>query len=138
MQILTNVLWDAALTDVELIESNAFTRQAGIAGLVLKAIKMTTGAPAATPGKFIPGAFVQNSVSGVIYQNTGSTASPTWTSIGSGSPGPTGPTGPTGPSGSGATGPTGPTGPNIGSGVNFGPAGVASITVVNGIITAIS
>lgn len=48
----------------------------------------------------------------------------------------TGYTGYTGPQG--ATGPTGYTGPNIGSGINFGPSAVTSITVVNGIITAIS
>jgi len=47
-----------------------------------------------------------------------------------------GDTGPTGPTG--YTGYTGYTGPNIGSGVNFGPNPVVSITVVNGIITAIS
>jgi hypothetical protein len=96
------------------------------------------------------------------YQNTGSVAVPAWSLIGSGAAGSTGPTGYTGPAGSGATGPTGYTGPQgatgftgytgpqgatgftgytgpaNGSGVNFGPAAVASITVVDGIITAIS
>jgi hypothetical protein len=38
----------------------------------------------------------------------------------------------------GPTGYTGDTGPNIGSGINFGPSAVTSITVVNGIIVAIS
>jgi len=97
------------------------------------------------------------------YQNTGSVAVPAWSLIGSGAAGSTGPTGYTGARGAtgatgftgytgagnftgytgytgpqGATGPTGYTGPNIGSGINFGPAAVNSITVVNGIITAIS
>ena len=49
----------------------------------------------------------------------------------------TGFTGYTGPQGL-ATGFTGYTGPNIGSGVNFGPGAVTSITVVNGVVTAIS
>ena len=92
------------------------------------------------------------------YQNTGSVAVPAWSLIGSGAAGSTGPTGPrgatgytgyTGPQGAastvtgytgpqGATGFTGYTGANIGSGISFGPAAVNSITVVNGIITAIS
>jgi hypothetical protein len=64
----------------------------------------------------------------------------------------TGTTGPTGRTGTGITGPTGdtgigitgPTGSNscvgylLGNGVNFGPAAVSSITVVDGQITAIS
>lgn len=78
MQNLSNVLWDVTLTDLVLLPSNAFTRANGIAGLVTTAVKMTTGAPTATAGKFIPGATIQNAVSSVIYQNTGSTASPVW------------------------------------------------------------
>lgn len=110
MQYLTNVQWDATLTDLEIIQSDANTRKAGIAGLVYRAVKMTTGAPAATAGKFIPGAKVTNAVSGIWYQNTGSTDSPVWTVNGTGT-GATGPTGPTGASGTGPTGPTGATGP---------------------------
>jgi len=91
------------------------------------------------------------------YQNTGTVAVPAWSLIGSGAAGSTGPTGYTGPVGptgatgftgytgagnftgyTGPTGFTGYTGPAGGSGVNFGPAAVTSITVVNGIITAIS
>jgi hypothetical protein len=82
------------------------------------------------------------------YQNTGTIAVPAWSLIGSGAAGATGPTGatgytgPIGPTGytgyTGPIGPTGYTGPNIGSGINFGPGGVTSITVVNGIITQIS
>jgi len=50
----------------------------------------------------------------------------------------TGPTGYTGYTGPQITGYTGYTGANIGSGINFGPAAVTSITVVNGVITAIT
>ncbi len=81
-------------------------------GLITECQKSTTGAPAATAGKFIPGALVTASNS-VIWQNTGTTASPVWTtnSTGAGATGPTGATGATGATGTtGATGPTGPTG----------------------------
>ena len=76
------------------------------------------------------------------YQNTGSVAVPAWSLIGSGAAGSTGPTGPRGATGyTGYTGPqgaTGYTGANLGTGINFGPGSVTSITVVNGVITAIS
>lgn len=39
---------------------------------------MTSGAPTATAGKFIPGAIIQNAITGILYSNTGSTASPVW------------------------------------------------------------
>lgn len=50
-------------------------------GLITCAQKNTTGAPSAVAGKYIPGALIQNAVSGIIYQNTGSTASPVFTAI---------------------------------------------------------
>ena len=78
MQNLFTVNWDLELTDLVLLPSTAFTRALGIAGLVTSAVKMTTGAPAATAGKFIPSATVQNAISGLVYQNTGSTAAPVW------------------------------------------------------------
>ncbi len=136
MQYKTNVDWDVNLTDLEYIQSDALTRKLNIAGLVYRATKTTTGVPAATAGKFIPGAIIQNAISGAVYQNTGSTASPVWTVNATGITGPTGATGATGATGpTGATGATGPLAPN---GVNFGPASVASITVIDGQITAIS
>lgn len=154
MQYLTNVQWDAALTDLEIIQSDANTRKVGIAGLVLRAVKMTTGVPAATAGHFIPGAIVQNAISHIAYLNTGSTASPVWTALSSGGAGPTGATGVTGPTGAtgatgstgatgvtgstGSTGATGPTGPLAPNGVNFGPGAPTTITVVDGQITAIA
>lgn len=81
MQNLTNVLWDVTLTDLVLLPSTAFTRANSIAGLVTDAVKMTTGAPTATAGKFIPGALIRNAVSGLVYQNTGSSASPVWSAL---------------------------------------------------------
>lgn len=78
MQNLFTVNWDLTLTDLVVLPSNAFTRAAGIAGLVTCAVKFTTGAPTATAGKFIPGATIQHAIDGGVYQNTGSTASPVW------------------------------------------------------------
>lgn len=78
MQNLTNVSWDLTLTDLVLLPSTAFTRPINIAGLVTSAVKMTTGAPTATAGKFIPNAIIQNAIDGGVYQNTGSTAAPVW------------------------------------------------------------
>lgn len=83
MQYHTNVTWDATLTAVWTLQSDANTRApaVAIAGLVSSAVKMTTGAPTATVGKFIPGAMIQNAISGVIYFNTGTTASPVFTAL---------------------------------------------------------
>lgn len=67
-----------------------------------------------------------------------------------GATGPTGLTGATGPTGAGTTGATGPTGPTgttgptgpmnyvVSSTFDFGPSAITSITIVNGVITAIS
>ena len=89
------------------------------------------------------------------YQNTGTVAVPVWTLIGTGAAGATGPTGPIGPTGpTGYTGPsganstvTGPTGPTGYTGPT-GPRGtfnttgatgpVATITVVNGLVTNVT
>lgn len=79
VQYLRNVPWDATLIELEVIGSDAITRKAGIAELVQKAVKITTGAPAATAGKFIPSALVWNAVDGELYKMNGTTAVPTWT-----------------------------------------------------------
>lgn len=50
-------------------------------GLVYQAVKMTTGAPTAVAGVYIPGAIVQNAGSGVVYRNSGTTASPVFTAM---------------------------------------------------------
>lgn len=71
IQYRRNVNWDVTLEDLGYGEN----------GLVVDAVKITTGAPTATAGKFIPGAIIQNKISGVIYVNTGSTASPVWSAF---------------------------------------------------------
>lgn len=50
-------------------------------GLVYQAVKKTAGVPTAVAGVYIPGAIVQNAASGVVYRNSGSTASPAWTTV---------------------------------------------------------
>lgn len=77
VQYSTEVSWDADLIDVDFI--NASTAPFALQGLAKMAVKITTGAPTATVGKFIPGAIVINAVSGLVYRNSGSTASPAWT-----------------------------------------------------------
>lgn len=71
IQYRRNVNWDVTLEDLGYGEN----------GLVVDAVKITTGAPTATAGKFIPGAIIQNKISGLVYVNTGSTASPVWSPL---------------------------------------------------------
>ena len=67
-----------------------------------------------------------------VYQMTGTVASPSWSTIGSGAAGATGYTGYTGPAGAAsATGATGPAGPTGYTGYT-GPAGAASATGATG------
>lgn len=74
IQYQTSVDWDASLIDLQFTDiDNPLVK-----GLVCFAIKITAGAPTATAGKFIPGATIANAVTGIIYQNTGTTASPVW------------------------------------------------------------
>jgi hypothetical protein len=139
-------------------------QQDAVTGLVsLGVVDGTPPAGSQYAGIFGLECLLQDAEGTGVYQNTGTVAIPAWTVVGTGAAGATGPTGPgnftgyTGPIGAtGATGFTGPlgatgytgytgrtgytgyTGPNIGSGINFGPSAVTSITVVNGIITAIS
>lgn len=70
--------WDMTLAQVgtvEILVNGILTE------LVSSGVKDTTGAPVATAGKFIPGATIQNAVTGINYQNTGTTASPVWSVI---------------------------------------------------------
>lgn len=77
VQYKTSVDWDVTLIDLQYTDiDNAIVK-----GLVCFAVKITTGAPTATAGKFIPGAIIANGVSGVLYVNTGTTASPVWSVI---------------------------------------------------------
>ncbi len=79
VQYQTTVGWDATLMDLEY--TDASTIPTAMQGLVQSAVKITSGAPTATAGKFIPGAIVQNAVTGVLYVNSGTTASPVWSVI---------------------------------------------------------
>jgi len=85
VQYQTEVTWDVTLKDVGFTDAD--TIGSVFAGLVESAIKVTTGAPVATAGKFIRGAIVQNAFDGTVYQMTGTTASPVWTLNGTGTGG---------------------------------------------------
>lgn len=74
------VIWDATLIDVAFLGSEQSVPLA-LRGLAIGACKITTGAPTATVGQWAPSAIVQNLVSGVNYQNTGTTAAPVWSII---------------------------------------------------------
>lgn len=80
-QYKTSVLWDSTLVSLELTEDNAITREAGIAGLVQRCLKITTGAPSTLAGYFMPSAMVQNVVSAVVYINEGTIAAPVWKTV---------------------------------------------------------
>lgn len=71
------VSWDASLIDIGFMSDSASV-PAALRGLAINAIKITTGALAATVGVWAPGAIVQNAVDGTNYQMIGSTASPVW------------------------------------------------------------
>lgn len=79
VQYKTVVDFDATLIDAEFVDSTS--APADLKGLIKYAIKITTGAPTATAGKFIKGALIANAVSGVLYVNTGTTASPVWSVV---------------------------------------------------------
>ena len=90
-----------------------------VTGLVT--LGTVTGTPPTPSGIFADNCILQGIDGTLVYRNAGTSTVVVWASLTSG-----------------AIGPTGYTGPNIVSEINFGPAGVTSITVVNGIITAIS
>lgn len=74
----TVVKWDVAMADVGYADADNGTI---LKGLAINGIKTTTGAPTATAGQWLPGALVQNVVSGILYRNSGTTASPVWSAI---------------------------------------------------------
>lgn len=80
IQYSQKVIWDASLIDVGTIGSEQSVPSA-MRGLVISAIKITTGAPTATAGKFLPSAHIHNAIDGTTYQNTGSTAVPVFSLI---------------------------------------------------------
>jgi len=71
------VIWDATLIDVGFLGSEQSVPSA-LRGLAASGVKITTGAPTATVGQWIPGAKVTNAVDGTFYINTGTTAAPVW------------------------------------------------------------
>jgi hypothetical protein len=77
VQYRTNVSWDATLIDLGFLDTSALA--GAFKGLVISAVKITTGAPTATPGYFAPAAMIYNVFDGTWYQMTGTTASPAWT-----------------------------------------------------------
>jgi hypothetical protein len=79
----TVVSWDVALVDVGFADSSV---SSGLKGLAINAIKITTGAPQANNGYFIPGALIQNSVDGTLYINSGTTAAAIWSLVDTGNP----------------------------------------------------
>lgn len=77
IQYKTDVDWDTTLFDLEYTDIDNTVAK----GLVARACKNTSGAPAATAGYFMVGAVVTNAVTGIQYKNTGTTASPVWSVI---------------------------------------------------------
>lgn len=90
----------SSVTSVALLDEN---------GLAMLASCNTT--PETQAATYQKGCVMIRTDNGTMYQNTGTTASPSWTLNGVGSVGPTGATGYTGPTSTGPTGYTGFTGP---------------------------
>lgn len=78
MNYLTNPEWD---TDLAIIFTLGNVVPSSLVGLVYDAVKISAGTPTAVAGRYIPGATVRNATSGVVYRNSGSTASPAWTAM---------------------------------------------------------
>lgn len=79
MQYQTTVIWDPSLVNLETLPT--VLPNSKLNELVLRAVKITTGAPAATPNRFVPGAIIVNAYDANEYQNVGTTASPVWSLI---------------------------------------------------------
>lgn len=79
VQYQTVVGWDTTLIDLEYTDTD--TAPTALQGLVKFAIKTTTGAPTATAGKFLEAAQILNAVDSTWYENTGTTAAPTWSLV---------------------------------------------------------
>lgn len=75
-QYHTRPTWDATLAIVGTVQVNV---SGTLTDLVTEGVLDTAGAPIATVGVFLPGARILNSVSGITYVNTGTTASPAFT-----------------------------------------------------------
>ncbi len=73
----TVVSWDSNLIDVWYTDiDNPLVK-----GLVKSGVYIVTGSPAATAGKFMPGAVIYNAVDGTMYIMTGTTAAPVWSLV---------------------------------------------------------
>lgn len=79
MNYQTVVDWDVNLRDV--LFTDADTLPEALQGLVKGGVYITAGAPTVVAGKYIPGAIVQNAVTGDVYRNQGSTAVPNWATV---------------------------------------------------------
>ncbi len=77
-QYHTRPVWDTTLAIVGTVELYI---SGVLMELVSSGVKDTTGAPTATANRFMRGAIIQNSFSGINYQNTGTVASPVWSVI---------------------------------------------------------
>ena len=77
-------------------------------GLALFGVVNTT--PETQANTYSKGCLLIRTDNGTLYQNTGTSASPSWTVNGVGAVGPTGPLGPTGYTGASVIGATGSTG----------------------------
>ena len=77
MNYKTIVPWDATLIDLWFTDAeNSLVKE-----LVKSAVKITTGAPGTTAGKFMPACVIYNAVDKTVYIMTGTTASVAWTLI---------------------------------------------------------
>lgn len=102
MNYFVNVPWDVNTRDVWFTDTQGQMTSLSLAGLAYQANYIITGAPAATVGKWAPGAIVTNLIDGTNYEMTGSTASPAWTLLTAGGGGITALTGDVTASGSGS------------------------------------
>jgi len=77
IQYYTDLAWDRNIREIGTDAD----------GLAIDAIATTAGAPANTPRRWIPGAFVQNEVDGNLYYNAGTTLAPNFQLVGGGGAG---------------------------------------------------
>lgn len=87
MNYFVNVPWDVNARDVWFTDTQGQMVSLALAGLAYQANYIITGAPAATAGKWAPGAIVTNLIDGTNYEMTGTTASPAWTLLTTGGSG---------------------------------------------------
>lgn len=79
IQTYSVVSWDANVRDVEFTDAD--TMPTALQGLAKFGIYIVTGAPAATANVWLPSAQILNAIDKTWYENTGTTASPTWSLV---------------------------------------------------------